>query len=72
MQNRIKFAAQTINQLKFESYLLNLPRTYAPHHPDMNSGRHMTSVPSSNHAGVQQLAKGPQLCVDAGAVSLII
>jgi hypothetical protein len=46
MQKRIKFACQSTKQLKFESYLLNLPRTYAPHHPDRNPGRHTASASS--------------------------
>jgi hypothetical protein len=46
MQKRIKFAYQSTKQLKFEYYLLNLPRTYAPHHLDKSPGWHTASVPS--------------------------
>jgi hypothetical protein len=34
--------------------------------------RSLSLVTHSNHAGVQQPAKGPQLRVDAGAVSLVV
>jgi hypothetical protein len=38
MQKRIKFACKITKQLKFESYLLNLPKTYSPHQPNMCHG----------------------------------
>jgi hypothetical protein len=34
--------------------------------------RSLSSAAHDNHAGVQQPAKGPQLCVDAGVVSLAV
>jgi hypothetical protein len=46
MKKRIKLACQSTKQLKFESYLLNLPRTYAPQHLGRCPGRHTASVPS--------------------------
>jgi hypothetical protein len=82
MQKRIKFTCQSTKQLKLESYLSNLPRTYAPCHPDRSPGRHTASAPvglracslssatHDNNVRVQQPAKGPHLHVDAGPVSL--
>jgi hypothetical protein len=84
MQKTIKFTCQSTKQLKFETYLLNLPRTYAPHHPDRSlvdvwlqhpMGPQACSLSSDahgNHAGVQQPAIGPQLRVDTDAVSLTV
>jgi hypothetical protein len=57
MQKRIKFVCQSTKQLK------------GPVGPQACS---MSLATHSNHAEVQQLAKGPQLHVDAGAVSLAI
>jgi hypothetical protein len=84
MKKRIKFTCQSTKQLKFETYLLNLRRTYAPHHPDRRPGRCTASVPigstsaqpvvaaQSNHDGVQQPAIGPQLRVDTSIMSLVV
>jgi hypothetical protein len=84
MQKRIKFASQSTKQLKFETYLLILPRTSLPQHPKRGLDWHTTSTPVGpracnlsstahrNHVGVQQPAKGPQLHVGTGAVSLAI
>jgi hypothetical protein len=78
MEKGIKFTCQSTKQLKIESYLLNIPRTYVPRYPNRNPGlctasvlvgpraRSLSSAAHGNHAGVQQPAKGPQLCVDAG------
>jgi hypothetical protein len=45
---KIKFIRQSIKELKFESYILNLPRTYAPRHPDRSPDRCTTSTPSGS------------------------
>jgi hypothetical protein len=39
-----ELTCQSTKQLKFESYLLNLPRTYAPHHLDRSPSRHTASA----------------------------
>jgi hypothetical protein len=81
MQKRIKFTCQSTKQLKLESYLLNLPRMHGSilsgalvsvwlQRPVGQRACSLLSIAQSNHVGVQQSAKGPQLHVDAGAVSL--
>jgi hypothetical protein len=84
IQERIKFACQSIKQLKFEIYLLNLPRTSSsrhhgrslvdvlPEHPLGPRACNFSSAAHVNHAGVQQLTKGPRICGDARAVALAI
>jgi hypothetical protein len=41
LQKRIKFACQSKNQLKFEIYLLNLPRTSSPRYLGRSSTWHI-------------------------------
>jgi hypothetical protein len=48
MQKRIKFACQSKKQLKFEIYLLKLPRTSSPWHPGRSLGRRTAWVPSGS------------------------
>jgi hypothetical protein len=80
MQKRIKFACQSTKQLKFESYLEHLCHgilkvalvNILPQCPVGPRACNLSLAAHGNHVGVQQLAKGPQLRVDTGVVSLVV
>jgi hypothetical protein len=59
MQKRIKFACKSKKQLKFESYLLKLPRTYTPCHPDRCPGQ-CTASASTGPTCVQHVVGCPR------------
>jgi hypothetical protein len=59
MQKRIKFVCQSKKQLKFETYLLNLPRTSSTWHPRRSLGQHTVWVPSGSMS-MQPLFGRPQ------------
>jgi hypothetical protein len=65
IQKRIKFTSQSIKQLKFEIYLLNLLRTSSLRHPERSPGRRTASASSGSTGtmpGIATSKRSPAPC----------